>query len=892
MRSAQKSCRAALAAALAFTVVLDARAAEVTFINNNDPRWSVATNWSTGMLPRPGDDVLIDGLGPNAFTFVNLDTHANVATLRVLSNKRLYLKDGFALTLTGAAINSAGTIEFQSAGGPTSILVGGSGELLASGGGRIVMHGAGARIAGDGIGAGGGRFVNVDQEIRGEGAIGAGAIGIENRAAGVIDARPGAAFGIDLDPSPASGMVNRGVAQASSGGVLRLLGSGGGSFDNTGGTFRALEGSQVYLSSGAVVTGGNVASVGTGVVRLPEQQTATLRDVALSGQLALNSSATLTLAGTVVNTGSITLQRDLSGSRPTTLLVPNGDTATLAGGGSVIIENGHIRGRLINLDNTIEGSASIGVFSEGIDNRGVIRSVQPNTGMTIFSHATVPMRNAGTIAVSNGGAITLAGQLGRVFLNDGGHIEASPTGGDWILLDSGATVVGGTMGPGFLGVQPLTSGRVENIDLRGVFLISGGLTLAGTITNSGQFLTEGRLNIDGVVTLLGPGHVTAEGSGRVGGSGTLVNESNQIIGVGNLGDNAIAIDNRAGGLIASRTGFQSSTFVLDPAPAGGFVNAGTLRAGGGTLVLSGNGGGSFDSAAGSIQVLAGATLSTTAGAVLRAGPVSNHGTFAHQTTADVGAVDGTGTVMVGAGAALSAARVRQARLALAEGASVTLRADGTDAATSRLNALDLHGAAGAWLATLDLNDNALVIDYAGGSPLPTVRSQVRIAYAGGAWTGSGITSTAARATAGSEHTTAIGYAEAADLFAQFPALFRGQVIDATALLLAHVPSGDATLDGAVNLADFNRLAANFGAAPDARWTQADFNYDGMVNLEDFNLLAANFGFSAGSDGVLGAGDWAGLAAAVPEPAISAVTGALALTCAARVSRRARSSSTR
>jgi hypothetical protein len=53
-------------------------------------------------------------------------------------------------------------------------------------------------------------------------------------------------------------------------------------------------------------------------------------------------------------------------------------------------------------------------------------------------------------------------------------------------------------------------------------------------------------------------------------------------------------------------------------------------------------------------------------------------------------------------------------------------------------------------------------------------------------------------------------------------------------------SGDANLDGSVNLIDFNKLAANFGQGG-RLWFEGDFNYDGLVNLSDFNLLAGNFG---------------------------------------------------
>ena len=55
-----------------------------------------------------------------------------------------------------------------------------------------------------------------------------------------------------------------------------------------------------------------------------------------------------------------------------------------------------------------------------------------------------------------------------------------------------------------------------------------------------------------------------------------------------------------------------------------------------------------------------------------------------------------------------------------------------------------------------------------------------------------------------------------------------------------VLAGDANRDKAVNLQDFNILAANFGQAP-RNFAQGDFDYSGTVNLQDFNILAARFG---------------------------------------------------
>jgi hypothetical protein len=110
---------------------------------------------------------------------------------------------------------------------------------------------------------------------------------------------------------------------------------------------------------------------------------------------------------------------------------------------------------------------------------------------------------------------------------------------------------------------------------------------------------------------------------------------------------------------------------------------------------------------------------------------------------------------------------------------------------------------------------------------------------------------------------ALGVAEASALYTTFPAVFSGQEVDNSSVLVAYTRYGDANLDGAVNLADFNRLAANFGAAGKL-WTDGDFNYDGSVNLSDFNLLAGNFGLGAGGSEVTPQ-DWANLSAAVPEP---------------------------
>jgi hypothetical protein len=185
--------------------------------------------------------------------------------------------------------------------------------------------------------------------------------------------------------------------------------------------------------------------------------------------------------------------------------------------------------------------------------------------------------------------------------------------------------------------------------------------------------------------------------------------------------------------------------------------------------------------------------------------------------------------------------------------TVLLRAG---AGTSRVQSLTIPAGAGT-ARHLDVTDNALVIDYASGGPSPIadVRAQVASGFAAGSWNGNGIVSSLATA-----NTHAVGYGEASAL-ASVPAVFG--TVDSSAVLLRYTRFGDANLDGTVNLQDFNRLAASFGATG-AFWHQGDFNYDGNVNLQDFNRLAANFGQSAAGASVTPE-DWANLAAAVPEP---------------------------
>jgi autotransporter-associated beta strand protein len=183
--------------------------------------------------------------------------------------------------------------------------------------------------------------------------------------------------------------------------------------------------------------------------------------------------------------------------------------------------------------------------------------------------------------------------------------------------------------------------------------------------------------------------------------------------------------------------------------------------------------------------------------------------------------------------------------------------------------------------TLDLTNNHLIINFTGADPISTIRGYLTSGFAGGAWNGTGIDTSAPTAGYG------LGYADGSD--GVVSGLSSGQIEVKYTLL------GDANLDGVVSGTDFSILVSNLGKSVNA-WDKGDFDYDGVVSGSDFSLLVTNLGKQAnGADVSLPAGDLAaidafaaanGLMADVPEPTCGAL---LLMTMVGAMSRRKRSS---
>jgi hypothetical protein len=53
-------------------------------------------------------------------------------------------------------------------------------------------------------------------------------------------------------------------------------------------------------------------------------------------------------------------------------------------------------------------------------------------------------------------------------------------------------------------------------------------------------------------------------------------------------------------------------------------------------------------------------------------------------------------------------------------------------------------------------------------------------------------------------------------------------------------SGDANLDGKINVDDYGRIDVNVNLGTNG-YANADFNYDGKINIDDYGIIDSNIG---------------------------------------------------
>jgi hypothetical protein len=177
--------------------------------------------------------------------------------------------------------------------------------------------------------------------------------------------------------------------------------------------------------------------------------------------------------------------------------------------------------------------------------------------------------------------------------------------------------------------------------------------------------------------------------------------------------------------------------------------------------------------------------------------------------------------------------------------SLAIAPNGSPAGTGKVTSLALAAD-----AILDLSDNDLVVDYSGGpgnSPIGTPTNFIYNGLSGAiasannfnAWNGPGIRTSQPSALTG---LTTIGIAEASAVLGLSPgdtALWSGQVIDDTSVLLRYTYAGDGNLDGVIDGGDYGLIDNNVQIPGASGYANGDFNYDGVIDGGDYGIIDNN-----------------------------------------------------
>jgi len=220
-------------------------------------------------------------------------------------------------------------------------------------------------------------------------------------------------------------------------------------------------------------------------------------------------------------------------------------------------------------------------------------------------------------------------------------------------------------------------------------------------------------------------------------------------------------------------------------------------------------------------------------------------------------------------------------VSISNGGALDLANHGTGAKiVAQLNGLTIAGSASGWKGVVDLSNNDLIVHSGdnGEAVAMTIASQVASGRgANGAWTGTGITSSAAAASPSNmalavvlNDTNQTGSLSGTPLVGTLPfnnglATFDGQSVADGDVLVKYTYYGDALLSGNVIAADYIQIDDGFESHLTG-WYNGDFNYDGVINGDDYTLIDNAFN-SQGSVSVTSAVFVpTEMIAVVPEPA--------------------------
>ena len=343
----------------------------VDWISTSSGDWNNPSKWSTGLVPGPSDDVVIDVSG--ASPTVTIDS-GNQSVNSLTTDDPLVLSGGSltvaaqstiggSFTLSGGTLNVGGPITLAGASEWSDGGLALQGNTLTNTGTITIDATTDVPISNTVPNGQGGTLLNegtIVQTNAGAPSLVSG-VEIDNAASGIYEFETDSGIDRNTNFGPSAGLVvntglmektagtgtsaiivnfdNQGGTVAAETGTLSLAGGG----TDTGGAFNASAGATVDLCDGSQTTSltGSYTGTGSGTVNIGNGTVA----IGASGAtfdfapgLFHWSSGGLALQGnTLTNTGTITI--DATSDVPISNTVPNGQGGTLVNDGTIVQTN-------------------------------------------------------------------------------------------------------------------------------------------------------------------------------------------------------------------------------------------------------------------------------------------------------------------------------------------------------------------------------------------------------------------------------------------------------------------------------------------------------------------------------------------------------------------------
>jgi autotransporter-associated beta strand protein len=597
------------------------------------------------------------------------------------------------------------------------------------------------------------------------------------------------------------------------------------------------------------LSAGNVAISGAGDFDYAADETLELQlgagadTLTVAGNSAVTAQALLlTVAGgsslSIVAGAVLPDFTDVAMSAGTTLNLGGQNQAidALSGPGGTVLNTGAAAATL-----TVGSQGSSSTFAGTLAN-----------GTQVLSLTKV---GAGTLTLSGSNGYTGASTLAGGVLESGNAASFAALAGLVQFLGGTFRVTADTVSANVLNKWTTTFGGATGSNT-GTFDVAAGVTLTiGTAGGLPAWRTGGGTSAGGPFIKTGAGTLRVFGGNNQQddpiqlNQGSLFAEHADALGRGDAG---VRVDMKGGTTLVLRndagSNFQTPinavdagqaiNVVVDRQTAGPgvthsvnaltSVGAFTLNVSAGANVTSGTAGLTI----GSATLGGNATFNVGSAALVTVSGAINAGTFGLTksgagtlTLAGANAYTGgttvnAGTLLVANGDALAAGAI-----AIADGAAVR-------AQSSLAKGITISTFAIAGTGYLDLANNAMVFR---GMTSAQVQSAIATGFNQGNWNGHGINSAAAAADPNGD--TALGVAGNAVLNKTSFAGVTG--LGATDVLVKYTYSGDANLDGQVDIGDLGLLAGAWQQSGKS-WFDGDFTYDGVIDIGDLGLLAGNW----------------------------------------------------